>query len=86
MTHTDHLVSIIMIEICFIWSIIMHLSKCLLKILLFFSLLLVFSESSRYVSVSEPLSGMTTVTLNVTREGGALGLAFVDYNVTSASG
>ena len=54
--------------------------------IIFFSLLLVFSESSRYVSVSEPLSGMTTVTLNVTREGGALGLAFVDYNVTSASG
>uniref|UniRef100_A0A1X7VF86 Staphylococcus aureus surface protein A n=3 Tax=Amphimedon queenslandica TaxID=400682 RepID=A0A1X7VF86_AMPQE len=46
----------------------------------------VFAESSRSVSVPEPDSGMSSITINVTREGGTLGLAFVDYNITSASG
>ena len=45
-----------------------------------------FTESSRSVSVIEPDSGMSSIIINVTREGGALGLAFVDYNITSASG
>ena len=46
----------------------------------------VFAEDSRTVSVAEPDSGYTSIVLNVTRTGGTLGLTFVDYNVTSASG
>jgi G-protein coupled receptor 98 len=47
---------------------------------------IVFATDSILVSVPEPESGFSSVVLNVTREGGSVGLVFVDYNVTSANG
>ena len=57
-----------------------------LMCIILYIVVVVFAEDSRVVTVEEPESGVTTVILNVTREGGTLGLSFVDYNVTSANG
>ena len=57
----------------------------LIQIILYI-VVVVFTEDSRVVTVEEPDAGVTTIILNVTREGGTLGLSFVDYNVTSANG
>ena len=54
--------------------------------IILYIVVVVFTEDSRVVTVEEPDTGVTTIVLNVTREGGTLGLSFVDYNVTSANG
>lgn len=54
--------------------------------IILYIVVVVFTEDSRVVTVEEPDAGVTTIILNVTREGGTLGLSFVDYNVTSANG
>ena len=54
--------------------------------IILYTVIVVFTEDSRVVTVEEPDAGVTTIILNVTREGGTLGLSFVDYNVTSANG